>query len=495
MTSFLTSISGKFSQSLLLGTFAPVTLFLIIGLIVLGPLFPGEITLFQPLAGLESGWQLLALTLLVVVLSLMLSGLNTAIIRFYEGYPWLRSAYGQLRVRYYRDRAAELKRRWTALANLLSQMEDIDKKCQAEPPDPAALHQRDLALQGWSRLDKVRRALPEIPWAEPGREAEKWEAMHDLVNGEYARLEQARRTDYPSDPGLILPTRLGNIIRNFENYSVEQYQMDPIILWPRLTGVIEPGYQALIDEAKTQFDFLLNCSLLCFVLAVLVGLTGLIFPTPAASFGQLAAWLLLIALFLLLAYWFYRQTFSAAIDWGDRVRSAFDLYKDALKKKLGYEQTFRLRQDEQALWHDISTQMYYGRTGAEAGAAPPYCPAPAAVPPLLSVSCTPAGDAPRLTRGIKRRWASGMVELFVQVENVPPAGAAGVPITSLVVSDTLPAGWLLVWDSAWADQGSLSLSASPHPVFTLTGLALGPGARLLLTYRALPFEADEATNG
>jgi len=42
MTSILSSISGQFSKSLILGTLLPVVLFLILGMVFVIPLFPYE---------------------------------------------------------------------------------------------------------------------------------------------------------------------------------------------------------------------------------------------------------------------------------------------------------------------------------------------------------------------------------------------------------------------------------------------------------------------
>jgi hypothetical protein len=485
MSSFLSAISGNFSKSFIQGVFAPVALFEIFGLIILGPLLPVEVPLFQPLAALDPGWKLLAITLVGIVLSLMLYSLNYAIIRLYEGYPWQKSWLGQLRTRFYKDEAASLNRKSSAVLNLVHLIDKINEQITSKDAHlkEAAKENRTRAVEYWKSLPEVRQAKPDLDQnGADNQEEEEWQAVERQVRLEFARLQKMLAVSYPADSELILPTRLGNIIRNFEYYAYAQYHMDPIILWPRLVGAMDASYQGSVDDAKTQFDFMLNCSLLSALLAFLIGLSGLLSPLPGASLGQLLGWLFQVALFLFLAWWFYQQTFDAATNWGDRVRSAFDLYKDALRKKLGYTQTISERSQEKELWFNISQQMYYGDT--ESGEPPSY--SDPVVPPL-TVSTDPPETITTITRGFSRRLPDGTIEIRLQVVNTTPVETT-LPskITRLVINDTLPVGWLYLWHSARANMGALSLSGSTKLAFTLDNLALDSGAAVQILYQISP---------
>ena len=88
MNSLLSAISGKFSQSLVLGTFLPVVLFLIIGLLTVQPLLPHGLPVIRTFEQLDRQWEVVALSFLAILLSGFLYNLNIPILRFYEGYPW-----------------------------------------------------------------------------------------------------------------------------------------------------------------------------------------------------------------------------------------------------------------------------------------------------------------------------------------------------------------------------------------------------------------------
>ena len=95
MTGLLSSISGKFSKSLILGTFFPVVVCLkVVNRVVLTQL-PQGLDWFEPIQGLETEWELLVISFAAVVLSGLLYYLNTPIIHIYEGYPWRYWAIGR----------------------------------------------------------------------------------------------------------------------------------------------------------------------------------------------------------------------------------------------------------------------------------------------------------------------------------------------------------------------------------------------------------------
>ena len=101
MTGIISAISGHFSKSLLLGTFLPSLLFVVLGLILVPPLLPAN---WQPWEQLQSvdTQGVVSVSFVTVVLTGLLYNLNPPIIRFYEGYTWKGSLLGRLRMRHYR---------------------------------------------------------------------------------------------------------------------------------------------------------------------------------------------------------------------------------------------------------------------------------------------------------------------------------------------------------------------------------------------------------
>ncbi len=54
----------------------------------------------------------------------------------------------------------------------------------------------------------------------------------------YARLQAILYYDYPPRADRILPTRLGNVLRAAEDYSMSRYGLDGVFWWPRLEPLL-----------------------------------------------------------------------------------------------------------------------------------------------------------------------------------------------------------------------------------------------------------------
>src|SRR5262249_41132653 len=141
---------------------------------------------------------------------------------------------------------------------------------------------------------------------------------------------------FPLSPARVLPTRLGNVIHSFEDYSYREYGIAAVAFWPRLVAVISKEYAAVIDDAKASFDFMLNSSLLSYGLALLTLAAGLVFGVPSATPATALAWLGQVVVFALLGWLFYRFSVGQAAGWGEAVRAAFDLFRGDLLDKIGY---------------------------------------------------------------------------------------------------------------------------------------------------------------
>ena len=55
----------------------------------------------------------------------------------------------------------------------------------------------------------------------------------------------------------------------------------------------------------------------------------------------------------------YRSALEAAITYGQLIKSAFDLYKDDLRKQMGYEQPKSLA-EERAFWQSLYELIFKG---------------------------------------------------------------------------------------------------------------------------------------
>ncbi len=158
---------------------------------------------------------------------------------------------------------------------------------------------------------------------------------------------------YPNRDNL-LPTRLGNILRASEYYVSTMYGIDPITMWPRLVAVLPQSFRDQAEEPEVNVKFALNLSVLSFV-ASLEFLTMLVFGDPAWASAAIVA-------FLLLSVVWYRIALGFAAEWGEYIRTAFDLYRYELLKTMHIALppgplTLKVERD---IWRRVQLVTFYG---------------------------------------------------------------------------------------------------------------------------------------
>ena len=312
MGGILSGISGYFSRHLILGTFLPVVIFVILSWILVLPSLPTNWPILKPIQSFGAEWQILTFSFTTIVLTGLLYNINIPLISLYEGYPWKELWIGQFRARKYKRLFAIATARWNGTPYIEFELR------KANDPRLAAT-EKMKALAGSTLF-----------------------------------------ADFPAREDLVLPTKLGNVIRSFESYSLRQYGMDAVTFWPRLVSVIPKDYATAIDEAKSSFDFMLNCSALSSLLAFIVFVTGLVYPSHFNVPGGWLFWLSKLVVMCLAAHYFYRLSIGRARTWGNTVRTSFDLYRRDLLKQLGYARAPETLAEEQALWSNLGERMVYG---------------------------------------------------------------------------------------------------------------------------------------
>jgi uncharacterized repeat protein (TIGR01451 family) len=421
MTNLLSAVSGQFGKTLIFSTLLPVIVFIVMARVFAVPLLPPDLQILGGFESLDPQWKLAVTTFAALVLTGLLYNLNIPIIRFYEGYPWKESWIGKWKVERSRARFDALDARWRGMRTL-------------------------------------------VYAASPGDEVtEPWTAIGLAVNRQF-----------PNRRALVLPTRLGNTIRSFEFYPDLQYGMDAIALWPRLIGVLDKEYAAAVDEAKGSFDFMLNCAVLSAATSVMILVAGLLRPIPLAIPGRSAGWLIEIAAFAALSHLFYLVSVGRAAAWGEMVKGAFDLYRSALLRQLGYQQTPATRAEERELWDDVSRQILYGDS--------PRLQIPAYSPRALSARGEPPYVPLEVGRGVTHATTGTHEEMIVTIR-VGNTDSKKRTVEGVRVTDTLPEGFDYVWDSAEIGGAKIPVSGSNPHVFTIGDVASGHPVEL--TYRAV----------
>jgi len=157
--------------------------------------------------------------------------------------------------------------------------------------------------------------------------------------------------EFPDKEEYLLPTPFGNVLRSFEIYPRVMYGLEAIDGWGRLLAVVPKDYTELIDSAKSQVDFWINMAVILVLLQI-----EYISLTYIFNQGALNWWivLLLIALGTIPPI---RAT-SAAREWGDLIKSAFDMFTPKMRESLGFNVP-KDRNEETRQWTQFSQAIIY----------------------------------------------------------------------------------------------------------------------------------------
>jgi hypothetical protein len=135
------------------------------------------------------------------------------------------------------------------------------------------------------------------------------------------------------------------------------YGLDDINGWVRLLGVLPKDQRALVDAAKAQVDLWINScvlSFLFFMSNVIMIVVGCIKNPPAWGFDLL----LWPAVALLLARVSYLLATNAAIEWGEVVKAAYDVFIPKLREAMQFKFAGSSA-GERALWTGFSQAIIY----------------------------------------------------------------------------------------------------------------------------------------
>lgn len=287
-------LTGLIGRDFVIGYFLPVAAFIAASL--------GLAVVFglEPGGGSLDETETLVITTFLALASalggVLLMALNREVIRLMEGYP-------------YRFLNRWQVKRYRRLAGLADEI-------RAERKD----------------LEKQNKELP------PERRAELEKAVAKLA------------TYFPAEEKWVLPTGLGNTIRAFEVYPRVMYGLDAIEGWGRLLGVIPTDYRVQIDAAKTQMDFWVNLWLLALLFLPEYATFAIYGEDLRVPWAPLAA--------VVVAFFAASRAKSAAVQWGDLVKSSFDLFLPELWTKLGFAPT-EDTDKEHATWKNFGWAVHY----------------------------------------------------------------------------------------------------------------------------------------
>lgn len=234
--------------------------------------------------------------------------------------------------------------------------------------------------------------------------------LSNLVDEQFGEVEEQRLRHnqnffltYPTHRDDVMPTLMGNVLKASQARVQLRYNIDALVLWPRLQPVLQKDSAEPIQSAKTSLDLMLTVSfgLLLFGLplslwAAFESTRWFLLPVPltlllAAIAARLwlacvpaAAALMLSVVpslygasgvpravigsevfftacagLLLLSWVCYHNAVQACVLYGEKLQSAFDLYRWELldKLRLQYPPDHR---EERELWGELGGLLYRG---------------------------------------------------------------------------------------------------------------------------------------
>jgi hypothetical protein len=248
--------------------------------------------------------EIVALVLAALLLGLVLHPFQLAMTQFLEGY-WgggVGQKVARRRIMHYRS----------AVFGLEDDEDNADEawrtaaRAVRRPPDPTAHGDLDLPSQS----DEI--------WLD------SWRGNPGLADYWSAEAARAARSRYPLAARRIMPTRLGNVLRRYEDMVGRQYGLDIITVAPHLNLVAVKEHRDYLDDCRQGLDLGVRICVL-FAAATVLSVGALIDD---------GAWLLLSLVPYCVSYLAYRGAVSSAEDYGTALSYLVDLNRFALYDQL-----------------------------------------------------------------------------------------------------------------------------------------------------------------
>lgn len=335
--SFLDKATGLLDRLFIIAYWFPVFIVSVIAILIKVYVYGWEAALgwWQQswmLKGQESGfyaqiWIIVGTLIIISVLAYMLQPFTRPIIKFYEGY-W----------------PLDLQR-WFINFPVLGMKNNWEKKSKQQE---CILEKIDCILE---KIQQCR--------VDENKDLEKYNQLQVQYNQLQIQCNQLQILlfyGYPPNENRLMPTRLGNALRAAEDYPRTVYGMDSLFWWPRLWPLLPDVVRNEVNESMVPIVTLLNLASLTAVVAILGSLyfifENLSWQALFLSFGG-----------LLLALISYRAAVSQAINYGENIRMAIDLYRFNLLKAL-HQPLPKTLDEEIKLWDRLLLWIYTGDRGS-----------------------------------------------------------------------------------------------------------------------------------
>ena len=287
----------------------------------------------------------------VILFSIILSSQLNTILRFYEGY-WnfpLGKYLANNRKKWHQVRLRRLD--FDELNRIISaELDEIDKALQqtslqaSNPVQQQTLLQKFKAQLNQKKLHKERKRL-----VQKQAELQQQHNQGKLYENIYLYYP------LPTQPQEVMPTRLGNILKNAERYPFDRYEIHAVLIWPRLYNLFSERFIRTMAEARSSLDFMLVVSTLSSIFAIGTG-TYLVIV-------KASGWIFLLCFWggLFLAWLAYKAALVNALLYAQQIKTGFDLYRNELLKQMRIELP-QNPSEEIKIWDKVNQLLYSGNT-------------------------------------------------------------------------------------------------------------------------------------
>jgi hypothetical protein len=257
-------------------------------------------------------WSLVGAVWLIVatlLVALFLHPLQFAMTQLLEGY-WGSSSIAigamKLRIVHYRKRQRQSKDQINQHKNSLQVRSDqLLRKRFIGPKRQGAAFEDDDPDE-WND-EKRKRERTGLLDNEPGDQL----IVH-VVSRDAAERRLGR---YPQERSRVMPTRLGNALRGFEDAAGSQYGLDAILTAPYFLLIAPDEHTRYVRDSRQQMDTTISLCIVSF-LATIIAVVFLLTD---------GLWLLVSLVPYALAYVAYRGAVEAAYEYATAVTTVIDL--------------------------------------------------------------------------------------------------------------------------------------------------------------------------
>ena len=155
----------------------------------------------------------------------------------------------------------------------------------------------------------------------------------------------------PDQKAEVMPTLLGNILKNAELYPYDRYGLDAVLFWPKLYPLFPTQFAEDISQLRGNVDTMLLVTILAAAFSLVSGGYLLVIRAP---------WWLFVLCFgggVITALTSYRGAMGAVMPYAEQIKTAFDLYRNDLLQKMRVPLPTTL-EEEKNRWQELGFLVY-----------------------------------------------------------------------------------------------------------------------------------------